>query len=66
MISARQDMSRWSMRHEFWKNGDTLSAVLTIDGAWMDTRIRKLTAPPDHFREAFEKIPRSEQFSWQS
>jgi acyl-CoA thioester hydrolase len=65
MISARQDMSRWSMRHEIWKNGDTLCSILTIDGAWMDTRIRKLAAPPELFRKAFENIPRSEQFSWQ-
>jgi len=30
-------MSRWTMIHEIWKNNDTLGAIVTIDGAWIDT-----------------------------
>ncbi len=50
------DFSRWTMVHEIWKSGDTLSAVITIDGAWMDTVKRKLTVPPDSFNEIFKVI----------
>ncbi|NCI50585.1 thioesterase [Sediminibacterium roseum] len=58
LVTATADMGRWTMVHEIYKNEDTLAAVLTIDGAWMDTEKRKLVAPPDFFREVFEKLPK--------
>ncbi|HVZ26849.1 MAG TPA: acyl-CoA thioesterase [Sediminibacterium sp.] len=64
LVKARKDMSRWTFRHEIWKNGNTLAAILTVDGAWMDTRLRKLTAPPAVFRSIFEQVPRSDDFTW--
>ena len=53
---SNDDFSRWTMVHEIWKNGDTLSAVITVDGAWMDTVRRKLTIPPKSFKEIFSVI----------
>ena len=53
---ATGDFSRFTMVHEIWKNNDTLSAVITVDGAWMDTVKRKLTVPPDSFKEIFSLI----------
>ena len=50
------DFTRWTMTHEIWKNGDTLSAIITVDGAWLDTSIRKLTVPPDSFKEVFNHL----------
>lgn len=64
LTKASHDMGRWSMKHEIWKNGDSLSAILHIDGAWLDTKIRKLTIPPDSFREVFDLVPKSADFSW--
>lgn len=64
LTKASHDMSRWSMKHEIWKNGDTLSAILHIDGAWLNTSIRKLTIPPDSFREVFDSVPKSADFTW--
>jgi acyl-CoA thioester hydrolase len=58
LLHATPDMSRWTMVHEIWKNENILSAILTIDGAWIDTQLRKLAVPPDSFREVFEKIPK--------
>lgn len=55
MEKATQDFSRWTMVHEVWKN-DVLSAVITVDGAWMDTVKRKLTVPPDTFKGIFAII----------
>jgi len=57
-------MSRWSMQHEIWKNGNTLSAVIIVDGAWMDTRSRKLAVPPAQMQQAFEAIPKAAAFMW--
>jgi acyl-CoA thioester hydrolase len=54
--------SRWTMQHEIIKNGDTVSAIITVDGAWMDIAKRKLTVPPSFVIPAMERIPRAEDF----
>ncbi|MBS1731288.1 MAG: thioesterase family protein [Bacteroidetes bacterium] len=64
LLKCKHNLSRWSMQHEVWKNGDTLSAIITVDGAWLDTQLRKITVPPDSFIRAFEQLPRSEHFEW--
>jgi acyl-CoA thioester hydrolase len=56
LAKANDDFSRWTMVHEIWKNENTLSAVITLDGAWMDTVHRKLTAPPQTFKDLFSII----------
>ena len=56
------DMSRWTMIHELFKSRDVLAAMITVDGAWIDTRIRKLTIPPEMFRTAFDRMVRTEGF----
>ncbi|HEY6435274.1 MAG TPA: thioesterase family protein, partial [Ignavibacteriaceae bacterium] len=53
---AKDDFSRWTMVHEIFKNEAILCAVITIDGAWMDTVKRKLTTPPGSFKEIFSII----------
>jgi acyl-CoA thioester hydrolase len=64
LVKSTPDMSRWTMVHEVWKNGDTVSAIITIDGAWMNTELRKLAIPPESFQETFKQIPRAENFEW--
>jgi acyl-CoA thioester hydrolase len=56
------DHRKWTMLHEIWIQGDTLAALLTIDGAWIDTQQRKVTAPPEAFRLGFDAIPKTEGF----
>jgi len=58
------DYGRWTMLHEILKNGDTLAATITAEGAWMDTSARKLTIPPQEVIDLFEKAPRSASFSF--
>ncbi len=64
LVKSTPEMDRWTMVHEVWKNGDTLSALITIDGAWIDTEKRKLAIPPESFKQIFEKIPRAKNFEW--
>jgi acyl-CoA thioester hydrolase len=57
------NFSRWTMKHRIWRDAEILCAVITIDGAWIDTRLRKLTAVPDNFSaKALEIIPKTENF----
>ena len=62
LLKATPDFSRWSFVNEIWKNNDTLAAVVTVDGAWMDSMKRKLAIPPESFQKAFVAIPKSENF----
>lgn len=64
ILKLTTDIRRWTMMHEIWKNGDALSAIITIDGSWIDTQKRKLTAPPEHFKECFNSLPKAENFEW--
>ncbi|MBP6430828.1 MAG: thioesterase family protein [Ferruginibacter sp.] len=57
--STDDTFTRWSFINEIWKNGDTLAAIITVDGAWMDTIKRKIAAPPEEFRKAFEALPKA-------
>ena len=51
------DFSRWTMIHELWKNGNILAAVITVDGAWIDTKLRKLAKLPEQLSTAFKAMP---------
>ncbi|MBC7890067.1 MAG: thioesterase family protein [Ferruginibacter sp.] len=61
---STSNISRWTMIHELWKKGDTLAAIITVDGAWIDTSLRKLAKPPEIFKTAFEQLPRTENFEY--
>ena len=61
---SRRDMSRWSMVHQVWKNNDTHSAIIIVDGAWLDTKIRKLAVPPATIQFVFEIMPKTKNFEW--
>jgi acyl-CoA thioester hydrolase len=57
------DSLKWTIQHEFTAN-QKLLATLTVDGAWMDTKLRKLiSATPEIIKEVFAKIPHAETFS---
>ncbi|WP_016991070.1 acyl-CoA thioesterase [Flavobacterium sp. ACAM 123] len=59
----RSDASRWSIVHELKNEQDTLCATITVDGAWMDTKLRKIANPtPDIALEAMSNIPKTADF----
>lgn len=64
LLKSRKDFSRWSIQHSIKKNGDILSAVVTVEGAWIDTLERKLAIPPVEIEKAFIQMPRGENFQW--
>jgi len=63
LSTARQDFSRWTIVHHI-KKENQLAAVITLDGAWIDTHLRKLTTLPIEYRHVFERMPRSQNFEW--
>jgi acyl-CoA thioester hydrolase len=57
------DYGRWTIVSEIYKNPETLAAIVTVDGAWMDTVARKLTSLPAEWIHLFEKAPKTDDFS---
>ncbi len=64
LMKSRRDYSRWTIVHEIKKNEDTLCAVLTIDGAWLQVVERKLYMPPSEVTNVFKQMPVDENFQW--
>ena len=64
LIQSKKDYSRWTIRHTIMKNKETIAAILTIDGAWIDTQKRKLTLPPQAGVDVFAQMPMNENFQW--
>ncbi len=62
LSKTRPDYSRWTIVHGIFKNDDILAAIITVDGAWLDTQKRKLAIPPGVFNTTFEVIPKTENF----
>lgn len=64
LLQAKRDFSRWSIRHTIWRDEETQAAILTVDGAFLDLRIRKLAAPPEMAYTVFSAMPQSLDFQW--
>ena len=64
VIGARKDFSRWSLRHRIVKGTDVVSAVLTLDLAWLNMMERKLAIPPDDVCKVIDGMPKDDQFEW--
>lgn len=64
VTKARCDGSRFSFRHEISRDDGALCATINVDGAWIDTQLRKLTAPPEAVARMFENGPKPADFQW--
>ena len=64
LLKSRRNYSRWSIQHIIRKNGAFVAAVLTVDGAWINTAERKLAIPPVDVEKAFSSMPLDENFQW--
>lgn len=65
LVKARRDYSRWSIAHEISKTDGTLCAIVTIDGAWLNTAERKLFIPPAEVAQVFGQMPIGEHIIWE-
>jgi acyl-CoA thioester hydrolase len=62
MKSITANGKKWAMKHELLKDDNIVCAIITIEGAWMNTQLRKIIAPPEIFMIALEKMPKTEDF----
>jgi len=64
MSKAKRDFSRFTIVHEIRKNPDTVSAILTVDIAWINGITRKLTVLPAEDAQLIGSGPVTADFSW--
>lgn len=62
LIKWNAENHRFSFRHTLYNSNYNKSAVVTIDGAWMDLKERKLTVLPMNIEQLLEKMPKSVDF----
>ncbi len=53
---------RWNMVHHIYKNEHKLSAIVKVEGAWIDMEKRKLKIPPDNMFEKFNSLPKTSEY----
>jgi acyl-CoA thioester hydrolase len=64
LLKSLPDFSRWSIRHHFYKEDQTLAAIINLDAAWIDLTKRKLAVPNPFVQQIFASFPKSEAFQW--
>lgn len=62
MLGLSADGRFWNMRHHLYKNGNKLSAIITVQGAWIDLKTRKIKVPPSDITEHFLSLSKSEDY----
>ena len=62
LIKSRTDGSRWSIRHEIFREDGVKAAIINVDGAWLDLHKRKLTVLPEDLVELFKRLNRSPDY----
>lgn len=62
VLAMRDDGYKWSFEHNFYRK-DVVVATVTVEGAWMDLRKRKVTIPPDTIQEALINLPKAPGFT---
>ncbi len=59
----KEDASRWTLIHNFINENKDVIATITVDGAWMDTKLRKIANPtPQIAKVIMNKLPKTENF----
>ncbi|MBN1649717.1 MAG: thioesterase family protein [Bacteroidales bacterium] len=56
------DGDRWKMVHHIYKSNGKLSAIITVEGAWIDMTQRKLKAPPAKLSANFNELPKTKDY----
>ncbi|MCB0763987.1 MAG: thioesterase family protein [Flavobacteriales bacterium] len=63
LLGMSRDHRKFRFQHRFLR-GDELCATIQVDGAWMDTRTRKIFVPSQRVRDAMDALPKAEGFDW--
>jgi len=58
LAKRNADASRWTIQHDFTAEDNKCCAIITVEGAWIDTLQRKLLSPmPKIVTDIFDAFP---------
>ena len=58
-----EDGSRWNIIHTLYKADGRPAATFSVEGAWLDLRVRKLIVPPSEITALMHELPRHESYT---
>jgi acyl-CoA thioester hydrolase len=61
-VGLSPDVSRFKLAHDLYRTNGKHAAHVVLEGGWLDHRTRKLIAPPQALRDAFNDVPRAPGF----
>ena len=64
LIKAKKDYSRFTIRHIIKKEPGIISAILTVDIAWLNGLTRRLAVLPQEDIKLLEQGPFADDFQW--
>ena len=64
LIKAKKDYSRFTIRHKIKKEPGIISAILTVDIAWLNGLTRRLAVLPQEDIKLLEHGPFADDFQW--
>lgn len=62
LVGLSPNRKHWRFRQPIHKEGGELSAVVAVQGAWLDLRARRVAPPPAELQDAVERWPRAVDF----
>jgi acyl-CoA thioester hydrolase len=62
LAGMSEDISRFKLRNEFFREDGKLAARLETKGGWLDLDKRKLIVPPKELADAMKSLARTEIF----
>jgi acyl-CoA thioester hydrolase len=65
LLKAKRDFSRFTIQHEIKKEPGIISAILTVDIAWLNGATRKLAVLPEEEIATLAASPVVENFQWE-
>lgn len=51
-----EDWRKWKIHHNIFRKDGVKAAEIDLDGAWLDTNLRKVVPAPDDLIEAIKKV----------
>ncbi len=62
LTKLNSDASKWSFQQLLFNGKGAKSAIVNVDGAWIDLDKRKLTGLPDALKLLFDALPKISNF----
>lgn len=66
ILAMRRNGKIWSIQHAGYNENGDKACIITVDGAWLDLKARKIVPPPEDLHTVIDTLPRADKFEWLS